>query len=416
MSSAESEPNRYPVQTVILVVMAGCLIGMLSFGLRSTFGLFLEPISSANAWPRETFAISLAVQNLLIGLCAPISGAIADRLGARKALTIGALLYAGGIWGIPQSDAPILMMFFAGIMVGVGVSFTTFTVSLSAMVKVVGPERRSFVLGLGTAVGSFGQVLFTPLGQAFITNYGWQSALYILAATALAILPAAFLIPASGSVQESKSEPKQSISSALTEAAGHRGYLLLVSGFFVCGFHVAFISIHFPAFVQDSGLSPQTGAFALAIVGLFNIVGSFCSGLAGQRWSKKRGLSVLYFSRAIAITLLILAPKTELTIYLFAAVMGLLWLSTIPLTSGIVAQIFGVRYMATLFGIVQLSHQTGAFMGAWLGGRFYDLTGSYDTVWWIAVGLGIFAALVHIPINEKPIERSPEAPSNVGNR
>jgi predicted MFS family arabinose efflux permease len=272
------------------------------------------------------------------------------------------------------------------------------------MARVVGPERRSLALGLGTAAGSFGQVVFSPLGQAFIEAFGWQPALLILAVCTLVIIPLAFVLPNDTSVR-GEAHSDQSIGQALREAAGHRGYVLLTIGFFVCGFHVAFITVHFPAYVKDLGLDPAIGAYAIAMVGLFNIAGSFLSGAAGQRWSKKCGLSVIYFGRALCITALLFAPKTELTIYLFAAAMGILWLSTVPLTTGIVAQVFGVRYMATLFGIVFFSHQLGSFIGVWLGGYLYDHIGTYDPVWWAGIALGLAAAIIHLPINERPLPR-----------
>ena len=275
---------------------------------------------------------------------------------------------------------------------------------MAAMAKVVGPERRSLALGLGTAAGSFGQVVFSPLGQSFITIYGWESALLMLAASALIIIPLAFILP-SNTTAKGEVPSNQTFRQAMAEAGAHRGYILLTIGFFVCGFHVAFITVHFPSYVSDLGLDPAVGAYALALVGLCNIVGSFASGIAGQRWSKKYGLCTIYFARALIITALLLAPKTELTIYLFAGAMGVLWLSTVPLTTGIVAQVFGVRYMATLFGFVFLSHQLGSFAGIWLGGYLYDTTGSYDGVWWAGVALGLAAAIIHLPINEKPLAR-----------
>jgi len=276
--------------------------------------------------------------------------------------------------------------------------------AMAAMAKVVGPERRSLVLGLGTAAGSFGQVVFTPLGQMFISDFGWSHALLLLAAFNLLLIPLAFLLP-SGRNAGSMAMAEQTIGQALREALGHQGFVLLTTGFFVCGFQVAFITVHFPAYVRDLGLGPEVGAYALSLVGLFNIVGSFGSGIVGQRWSKRYALSFIYLARSVLVLWLLFAPKTELTIYIFAAVIGILWLSTVPLTTGIVAQIFGVRYMATLFGIVFLSHQIGSFMGVWLGGYLYDRTGSYDGVWYASVGFGLLAALIHMPIDEKPLAR-----------
>ena len=391
-------------RTPLLVILAGCLIAMVGFGVRSVFGLFLEPMTVAKGWDRETFALAMAIQNLLWGIGVPVAGAIADRFGPARVMTLGALVYGAGVWGMAEADSGLALHVFGGVLTGLGVAFTAFSLALASMAKVVGPERRSLALGLGTAAGSFGQVVFSPLGQAMIAQFGWQPALLILAASALVIIPLAFVLPSDpGAKGEAAAE--QSIGQALREAGGHGGYVLLTLGFFVCGFHVAFITVHFPAYAKDLGLGAEVGAYSIAIVGLFNIIGSFLSGAAGQRWSKKCGLSAIYFARAVAITALLLAPKTEVTLYVFSAVMGILWLSTVPLTTGIVAQVFGVRYMATLFGIVFLSHQVGSFLGVWLGGRLYDTTGSYDSMWWAGVALGLLAAAVHLPINEKPLPR-----------
>ena len=272
------------------------------------------------------------------------------------------------------------------------------------MAKVVGPQRRSMVLGLGTAAGSLGQVLFSPLSQLMIGSFGWYQSLLVLAASSLLILPLAFMLPNDVSGR-AMAVSDQTLGEAMKEALGHQGFLLLTAGFFVCGFQVAFIGVHYPAYVKDLGFSAQAGALALSLIGLCNIAGSLLSGMAGQRWAKRYGLSVIYLGRSVATLALLFAPKTEFTILLFAAVIGFLWLSTVPLTSGIVAQVFGVRYMATLFGIVFFSHQLGSFLGVWLGGYLYDRTGSYDGVWWLSVALGVFAAVVHLPINERPLPR-----------
>ena len=408
-------PPRPAWQTPAVVIVAACLLSMVGFGARSIFGLFLEPMTGAQGWGRETFALALAIQNLLWGVALPFAGALSDRFGPPRVLAAGAVLYAGGIWGMAYADSPAALQLTAGILVGVGVAFTAFTIALAAMAKLVGPERRSLALGLGTAAGSFGQVVFSPLGQAFIAGYGWQPALLALGVSVLAIAPLAFLLPGSPAVR-GETAAGQTLGAALREAAGHGGYVLLTVGFFVCGFHVAFITVHFPAYVRDLGLPASVGAGAIAVIGLFNILGSFASGAAGQRWSKRSGLSIIYALRAAAITLLMLAPKTPAVIYLFAAAMGLLWLSTVPLTTGIVGQVFGVRYLATLFGVVFFSHQLGSFLGVWLGGRLHDATGSYDGVWWAGVVLGLLAALIHLPIDERPIvrDRTPEPAGAAG--
>ena len=391
-------------RSLFVVVLAGCLIAMVGFGVRSIFGLFLEPMTVARGWDRETFALALALQNLLWGLGLPLAGALADRYGPSRVLATGAIVYALGTWGMAEAESGFALYLFGGLVTGLGVAFTAFSLVLAAMARMVGPERRSLALGLGTAAGSLGQVVLSPIGQAMIVGYGWQPTLYILAALTLVVIPLAFVLPNNTKpIGEPASD--QSISEALREAAGHRGFVLLNLGFFVCGFHVAFITVHFPAYAVDLGLGAQVGAYAISIVGVFNIVGSFLSGLAGQRWSKKCGLSVIYFSRAVVILALLLSPKTEVTLYLFAGAMGILWLSTVPLTTGIVAQVFGLRYMATLFGIVFLSHQVGSFLGIWLGGRLHDMTGSYDAIWWAGVVLGLMAAAAHLPINERPLAR-----------
>ncbi|MHA1165457.1 MAG: MFS transporter [Alphaproteobacteria bacterium] len=399
---------------VIIVILAGCVISLAGFGVRSSFGLFLEPMTTANGWSRETFALALAIQNLMWGLGVPVAGAIADRFGATRILALGALIYAFGIWGMSIAETGAEFHLFAGFITGLGISFTAFSIALAVMAKAVGPEYRSMALGIGTAAGSFGQVLFSPIAQGFISAYGWQPALLMLAATVRVIIPVAFMLPRGGAAGASMGAD-QTFGDAMREAFTHRGYVLLTTGFFVCGFHVAFITVHFPAYVTDLGLSARTGAIAISLVGFFNIFGSYISGMVGQRWSKKTSLASIYFVRAITITALLLAPKTEVTIYAFAIAMGLLWLSTVPLTTGIVGQIFGVRYMATLFGFVFLSHQLGSFLGVWLGGYLYDRTGSYDPVWWAGVALGLLAALIHLPIDERPLARMTSAagkPSN----
>lgn len=404
MTQPSAGPAASGWRTPLIIIVAGCLISTVGFGVRSVFGLFLEPMTVDNGWSRETFALALAIQNLLWGAGVPIAGALADRFGPARVLAVGAIVYGIGVFGMAEAESGLMLHLFAGVVTGLGVAFTAFSIAMAAMARVVGPERRSLALGLGTAAGSFGQVLFSPLAQSWIHSYGWHDALLIMALVAGVIIPLAFILPNDTSVR-GEANSDQGFGDALREAFGHNGYVLLTIGFFVCGFHVAFITVHFPAYISDLGLSAEVGAYAIALIGLFNIVGSFLSGLAGQHWSKKTSLSTIYFLRAITITALLFAPKTDLTIYLFAGAMGILWLSTVPLTTGIVAQVFGVRYMATLFGIVFFSHQLGSFLGVWLGGFLYDRIGSYDPVWWAGVVLGIAAAVVHLPINEKPLPR-----------
>ncbi len=394
-------------RTPLVVLIAGCLISMTGFGIRSGFGLFLEPMTTANGWSRETFGLAMALQNLLWGIGLPFAGALVDKNGAVRVIIIGAILYCAGILGMAHSQSGFTLQLTGGILTGLGIAFTAFTLALAAMVRVTGPEKRSFVLGIGTAAGSFGMVVFSPISQGFISAYGWYTALLLLACIALILIPMVLCLPDSaGDVDDEPSvDVNQTLKGAVTEAFQHRGYLFLTTGFFVCGFHVAFITVHFPAYARDLGLDPAIGAYSISLIGLMNIIGSFAAGMAGQRWSKKCGLSLIYFARAVVILLLLLLPKTPFVVLSFAAAMGILWLSTVPLTTGIVAQVFGIKYLATLFGIVFLGHQLGSFMGVWLGGLIYDRTGSYDGMWWAGVALGILAALIHLPINERPVTR-----------
>lgn len=391
-------------QTPALVIAAGCLIAMLGFGARSVYGLLLEPMTGARGWDRETFALALAIQNLVWGFGVPFASMLSDRYGPSRVLAAGAIVYGIGTAGMATATTGVGLTLFGGVLTGLGIALTSFSIALAAMARVVEPGRQSLVLGIGTSAGSLGQVIFSPLSQLVIAKFGWDSALFFLAASVLLIVPLAFVLPGNKDTG-GHATIEQGLGEAIVEAVRHRGYVLLTLGFFVCGFHVAFITVHFPAYVRDLGLAAEVGAYAIAIIGLFNIVGSFLSGLAGQRWPKKNGLVIIYSLRALAIAGLLIADKTPSTIYLFAAAMGILWLSTVPLTSGIVAQVFGMRFMATLFGIVFLSHQLGSFLGVWLGGYLYDRTGSYDAVWWIGVALSIAAALIHVPINERPLQR-----------
>lgn len=406
-----SEATRsYGWRTPLVVLIVGCAVATVGFGIRSVFGLFLEPMTVDRGWTRETFALAMAIQNLMWGLGLPFAGALADKFGPVRVIAGGALAYAVGIYGMSVTESGLALQFTGGVLTGLGVAFTAFSLALASMVRVVGPHKRSMALGLGTAAGSFGQVLFSPLSQGFISAWGWSTALLWLAAISLVLIPLATVLPDDPDLS-GESASQQGLKDALREAAGHRGYVLLTLGFFVCGFQLAFIIVHFPPYVKDLGLDASVGAYAIALIGLFNVLGSLLSGAAGQRFSKKMGLSFIYFARSLAILFLLLAPKTEFTIYLFAAIMGILWLSTVPLTTGIVAQVFGVRYMATLFGIVFLSHQVGSFIGVWLGGRIFDQSGSYDGMWWAGVVLGLLAALIHLPIDENPLARLRAAPA-----
>ena len=404
MSSVAIADNRLGRGAAVAVIVAACVISLIGYGIRSSFGLFLEPMTVANGWSRETFALAMAIQNLLWGIGVPVAGAIADRYGPGLVIAVGAVIYGMGVAGMAVADGGLALHLSGGLLVGIGVAFTSFSLALAAIARVVSPERRSLALGIGTAAGSLGQVLFSPFSQALISSYGWYDSLVLLSFVTLFMIPLAFTLPSAGRTP-GEAPSDQTMGEAFGEAMTHRGYLLLTTGFFVCGFHVAFLTVHFPAYVTDLGLPAHVGAYAISIVGLVNIAGAFMAGIAGQRFSKKASLAVIYFLRAVVIAALLAAPASEMTIYLFSFAMGLLWLSTVPLTTAIVAQIFGLKFMATLFGVVFFSHQVGSFLGVWLGGVFYDRTGSYDLMWWAGIFFGVFAAIVHLPIDEKPLPR-----------
>ncbi len=387
------------MRNIAIIVAAGCTISALSLGVRSGFGLFLDPMSTDLGWGREVFAFSIAIQNLLWGLGQPFAGAIADRYGSGRVLAVGAVLYASGVVLMSISTTPWAMHMTAGVMIGLGMSGASFAVVLAAISRLVPPDKVGWALGMGTAAGSLGQFLIVPLGQAFLSTYGWPTALVILGVIAAVMVPASAALTG----KPDRIGRQQTLGEALREAGGHRGYWLLLSGFFVCGFHVAFVSTHWPAYLTGHGLPGATAAWALAIVGLFNIVGAYLAGAYAGRFRDKKILSGLYIGRAVAMAIYLLLPLSVWTTYGFAAVIGLLWLSTVPLTSSIVARIFGPRYLATLFGIVFFSHQIGAFAGVWLGGMVFDMTGNYLPVWWISVALGAFAGLVNLPIDDRAL-------------
>lgn len=390
---------------VAVVIAAGCLISLLSFGPRSAMGLFLAPMTQTHGWTREIFALAIAVQNLLWGAGQPIAGALADRYGTARVLAIGGVVYAGGLWLTAWAETPLWLNLGAGVMMGLGMAAASFSIVLAAFGRAVSPARRTLAFGIGTAAGSFGQFLFAPLGQTLIAEFGWQQALVVLGVMMLAIPVLAVALRGKPEQGGDSAGHDQSLVAALAEAFGHRSFVLLVTGFFVCGFHVAFITTHLPPYITDLGLDARLGAWALALIGLFNIVGSLAAGVIGGHYSKPVLLSLIYLARAVVIALFVLLPPSPATVLLFAAAIGLLWLSTVPPTSGLVVIMFGPRYMATLFGFVFFSHQVGAFLGVWLGGLLFDLYSSYDVVWWLGVALGVFAAIVHWPIQERPVER-----------
>ena len=389
-------------RAAVMAIACGAFILLLSFGIRSNFGLFLQPMSLEFGWGREVFALAMAIQNLLWGISQPFVGAIADKWGTARTVVGGGLLYALGVYLMSTTASPPELYFSGGVLIGLALSGTSFGVVLAAVGRSVPPERRSVALGITTAVGSLGQFLLPPIGQAFLSAYGWQTALLLLALGSLAMVLAA------GGVRgrmATLAHGEQTIREALEEARRHSGYLYLTAGFFVCGWHVAFIAVHLPAYLADGGLSTEIAAWCLALVGLCNVIVSYVAGVLGGRFSKRYCLSALYAARSVLILAFIALPLSAASALTFSALIGLLWLSTVPLTSGLVAQIFGPRYMATLFGIVFLSHQIGSFLGIWLGGYLYDAYGSYDVIWWLSIALGLVAALLHWPIDERAVPR-----------
>ena len=389
------------------VLVCGALIVTLSMGIRHGFGLWLQPITMDRGWSRETFAFALAVQNLAWGLAGPLAGVWADRFGAFRVLVVGSVLYALGLAVMASATSGAGFLGGTGLLLGMAQAGTTYAVIYGVIARNVSAEKRSWAMGVTAAAGSFGQFLMVPVENWLIAGTGWQNALFVLSLAALLIIPLAFGLKeppraAAPGVQ-------QSVGAALKEAFTYRSFLLLMAGYFVCGFQVVFIGVHLPSYLKDGGLSPQVATVALALIGLFNVFGTYAAGSLGQRLAKRHILAAIYLLRAVAIVLFISLPLTPMSVYVFSAVMGLLWLSTVPPTNAIVAQIFGVQYMSMLGGFVFLSHQVGSFMGVWLGGLLYDATGSYDVVWWIAIALGVFAALVNLPVRETAIVRAQPA-------
>ncbi|MGF1623416.1 MAG: MFS transporter [Alphaproteobacteria bacterium] len=393
----------------VVILLCGGIVLSLNLGIRQSFGLFIEPMNADLGWGVASFSFAIAMQNLIWGVTQPVFGAMADRFGTARTVALGGVLYIIGLLMMALPASPLMYQAGAGFVIGFGLSGTAFAVVLGAIGRAYPPEQRSMALGVGSAMGSFGQFAIAPTGQALIDVAGWSNTLLIYAAACLLIIPCALAL--AGKPQHDPGAVQQSLGAALREAGRHSGYWLLTAGFFVCGFHVAFIATHLPGYVQDVGIDPAIGAWALALVGLFNIFGTLTAGALGGRYRKKYLLSLLYGTRAVVILGFILIPPTAVTVLVFAALIGFLWLSTVPLTTGLVAQLFGPRYMSTLFGIVFLSHQVGAFAGAWLGGVLFEQTGSYDIVWWISVALGVLAALIHLPMGDRPVERLRQQPA-----
>jgi MFS family permease len=393
-------------RTPLVIIICGCGIALLSFGPRSSFGFFVQPMSREFAWGRDVFALALAFQNLLWGLGQPIAGAIADRFGALRVISAGALLYAAGLVLMRYAATPLSLNIGAGVLIGFGLSGCSFNLVLSAFSKLLPPERRGLALGAGTAAGSFGQFLFAPFGVAMIDNFGWQTALLVFAALMLLIVPMSLALSTPPVAAADVPAPdQQSFKTALAEAFGHRSYVLLVLGFFTCGFQLAFITVHLPAYLVDQGIPAQAGGWVIAAIGLFNIVGSLSVGWLQNIFPKRYILSAIYFIRAASIIAFISFPISITTAVLFGAISGLTWLSTVPPTSALVALMFGTRWFATLYGFAFVSHQVGGFLGVWLGGIVFEKFGSYTPIWWLSVAFGVLSALINLPIVEQPVAR-----------
>lgn len=387
------------------VLICGAAIVTLSMGVRHGFGLWLQPITQAQDWTRETFAFAIAIQNLTWGFAGIFSGMLADRFGAFRVIVVCSVLYALGLVGMAYSDTPVLFTATAGVLIGIAQAGTTYAVIYGVIGRNVSAEKRSWAMGVAAAAGSFGQFLMVPTEGFLIQTFGWQQALVMLSLAAIMVIPLAFGLREPGFAGGAAPKRDQTILHALREAFAYPSFQLLMAGYFVCGFQVVFIGVHMPSYLKDKGLSPEVASMALALIGLFNVFGTYIAGSLGQRLAKRKILSFIYFSRAIAISLFLLAPLTPMSVYVFAATIGLLWLSTVPPTNAVVAQIFGVAHLSMLSGFVFFSHQIGSFMGVWLGGYLYDKTGSYDIVWYISIALGVFATLINLPVRENAIAR-----------
>ena len=389
------------------VLAFGAGIVTLSMGIRHGFGLWLQPITQAQGWTRETFAFAIAIQNLSWGVFGIFAGMVADRFGAFRVIAGGAVLYALGLVGMALSPTGLLFTLTAGVLIGAAQAGTTYAVIYGVIGRNVSADKRSWAMGVAAAAGSFGQFLMVPTESFLITSLGWQTALLVLGGAVLLIVPLAMgLREGNLSGNAPSAVQDQSIGQAMREALKYPSFQLLMLGYFVCGFQVVFIGVHMPSSLKDKGLSPQVAGYALALIGLFNVFGTYIAGSLGQRIAKKKILATIYLSRAVVISIFLIAPLSPASVYIFSSVMGLLWLSTVPPTNAMVAQIFGIRHLSMLSGFVFFSHQIGSFMGVWLGGYLYDRTGSYDIVWYIAIGLGVMAALVNLPVRETPIHRA----------
>jgi MFS family permease len=400
-------------RTPLVIVLCGCLIAMLTFGPRSAFGFFMQPMSREFAWGRDVFALSLAIQNLLWGIGQPFAGAIADRFGSFRVISVGALLYAAGLIIMRYGATPFSLDISAGVLIGLGLSGCSFNLVLSAFGKLLPPEWRGVALGAGTAAGSFGQFVFAPFGVAMLDNFGWQPALVVFAGLMLLVVPLSLALatPAAATPGTVAVTEQQTFKHALAEAFGHRSYILLVLGFFTCGFQLAFITVHLPAYLVDRGMPVQVGGWVIATIGLFNIIGSISVGWLQSRLPKRYILSALYFARALTIAAFVTLPITPFSAIMFGVFTGLTWLSTVPPTSSLVAVMFGTRWLATLYGFAFFSHQVGGFLGVLLGGIVFEKFGSYTPIWWLSVLFGVLSALINLPIVEAPVARPVAQPA-----
>ncbi len=394
-----------PKLSMLQVLACGAAIVTLSMGVRHGFGLWLQPITQAQGWTRESFSFALAIQNLSWGIVGVFAGMMADRFGAFRVLILGALLYALGLLGMALSPTPLVFMLTTGVLIGAAQAGTTYAIVYGVIGRNIAPERRSWAMGVAAAAGSFGQFLMVPVEGMLISALGWQQALMALAAAVLLIAPLAWGLREASSGGGAGAHREQTIVQALREAFRYRSFQLLMVGYFVCGFQVVFIGVHLPSYLKDHNLSPQVASTALALIGLFNVFGTYAAGVLGQRLAKRHILASIYLARSVVISVFLLAPLTPWSVYIFASVMGVLWLSTVPPTNAMVAQIFGVAHFSMLGGFVFFSHQIGSFMGVWLGGVLYDRTGNYNVVWLIAIALGVVAALVNLPVKENAIAR-----------
>ncbi len=387
------------------ILLCGAIILMLSMGVRHGFGLWLQPVTQSRGWGRETFAFAIAIQNLAWGVAGIFAGMVADRLGAFKVIVGGAVVYALGLFGMASATTPLLFAASAGILIGIAQAGTTYTVIYGVIGRNISADKRSWAMGVAAAAGSFGQFLMVPTEGFLISSFGWQQALITLGLASMMMVPLAWGLREPAFIGGAVIQRDQTIMQAVLEAFRYPSFQLLMAGYFVCGFQVVFIGVHMPSYLRDKGLSPQVASYALALIGLFNVFGTYACGVLGQRMQKKNILAFIYITRSIAISLFLLVPLSPMSVYVFSSVMGLLWLSTVPATNATVAQIFGVAHLSMLSGFVFFSHQMGSFMGVWLGGYLYDRTGNYDTVWYIAIALGVLAALVNLPVKEASIQR-----------